>query len=120
MISRGGYLRRLPPSQEEGSISVLLVALVGIAVLALVGFARLGVMAIYAERAQRAADTASLAGAHDLRDHTAQEVCARARNIASANGSILTSCEIRGWAIAVRVRYRWVERSAAAAVVGVP
>ncbi|MGB2758265.1 MAG: Rv3654c family TadE-like protein [Acidimicrobiia bacterium] len=105
---------------ERGSASVVLLAVVALALLVAVGIANLGLVSVGAQRAQRAADLAALAGATRLSTDTPASACAIAEAFAQANGAHLLSCQVRGWALRVRVHYGFVTRSAAAALSAVP
>lgn len=86
---------------EQGSGSLLTVALA--AVVLLLGVAGAFVTATVAahRKAQAAADLAALAGAVELQ--RGGEPCARARGIAAANGAGLASCEVVGSDLRVEV-----------------
>lgn len=94
-------MRRRPTGTEEGSASLLGVAMLG--VLLLVG-AALGVVAamfVAHRTAQAAADLAALAGAAELSD--GGDACAESARIAAAHRARLVGCTVEGSDVRVRV-----------------
>ncbi|PUA82830.1 Rv3654c family TadE-like protein [Nocardioides currus] len=88
-------------ADERGAATLVVLAVTG--VLMFVGLGLAGVAAIVATQrsAQAAADLAALAGATAA--VTGADACAAADGIATANGSMLTSCEPAGAIVTVGV-----------------
>jgi len=94
---------------EQGSVSILALAAVGIAVVLCLGIARVGGAAVLQARADTAADAAALAGADALALGRGSAAAVRAaRSAASLNHARLVSCSCAGDSAEVVVR---VERA---------
>jgi len=102
-------IRAWAARSESGSASVLVAVLVGVlAMVALLGAAGAGVLVAH-RRASAAADLAALAAAEALGPGRAgTRACPAAGRVSAANGAELTSCQVLGDDVLVRVG---VERS---------
>lgn len=106
-VGRGRDLRT-----ERGGATVMALACAG--VLLLIG-AALGVVAaivVTHRTAQSAADLAALAGAGAV---ASGDPCARAADVAAANGAVLSTCELHGRDVLVEVLVtgpRWLGQDA--------
>ncbi|MCR6689122.1 Rv3654c family TadE-like protein [Cellulomonas sp.] len=82
---------------DRGAGTVLLLAVVLVALLAAAGVGAVATAHAARGRAQAAADLAALAGATELR-HTydAGQACARADQAAQRNGAVLRACDATG------------------------
>ena len=90
---------------EQGSITVLVAAVLVLAVLFCTGVARVAGAAREKARAENAADAAALAAADGIAlGDTVTHACARARETASENGARLLSCANRNSGMQVRVQ----------------
>jgi secretion/DNA translocation related TadE-like protein len=90
---------------ERGSVSILMLAAVGIAVVLCLGVGRVGGAAVLQARAETAADAAALAGADVLALGGGSADARRAaRSAASLNRARLVSCTCAGDAAEVVVR----------------
>jgi secretion/DNA translocation related TadE-like protein len=90
---------------ERGAVSILMVAVVGIAVILCLGIGRVGSAAVLQARADTAADAAALAGADALAlGRSPSEVVRAARMAASLNEGRLLSCACAGDAAEVVVK----------------
>lgn len=101
-MGRGG-VRRLRPTDERGSGSVFVLAIVMVIVTALTAVTVLVSGHATRHRAAAAADLAALAGA----EHAASggpEPCVVARRVARANGAELRDCVVDGGEVEVQVR----------------
>jgi len=88
----------------RGNVSVLVAAIIAVAMLLCTAFMRLGGAAVDKSRANTAADAAALAGADRLAlGRTASEACSIARSTALANGARLLVCSSDPSAIQVTV-----------------
>ena len=83
---------------ERGAATVLVVAMAGVLMFVMTGLAAAGGLVAAQRRAQAAADLAALAGASHLDD-----ACARAREVALANGGTLGACQVDGNNVVVEV-----------------
>lgn len=83
MSSRGG---------ERGSVSIVLVALLGVLVLLAMGLADIGSALAAASRAQDAADAAALAAAQEIAMPSGRSPTDLAAEYASRNGSSIVTC----------------------------
>ena len=103
---------------ESGSATVLVAVLVGVLVMvALLGAAGAGVLVAH-RRASVAADLAALAAAEALGlGRAGTRACSAAGRVGAANGAELTSCQVQGDDVLVRVA---VERSVMGWPVTVP
>ena len=102
---------------ERGNVSVLLTAVVVVAILLCAALAGLGSAAAQKARANNAADAAALAAAGGLASgRTPTQACARARRIAVANGARLLSCQSAGTNARVVVAIGAAQAHAQAAV----
>ena len=91
--------------RERGAASVLMVALLAVAIVVCLAAARVGTAAIASAKADAAADAAALAAADMLalgRGSTA--AASAARETASANGARLMRCACQGPFVTVSVR----------------
>jgi secretion/DNA translocation related TadE-like protein len=79
-------------TEERGSVSVVVAAGVGMALMLAIGVADVGRALIARSRAEAVADLAALAAAQDLALPTGSEPAASAQRYASANGARLVSC----------------------------
>jgi secretion/DNA translocation related TadE-like protein len=87
-------LRRLSPVRaDEGSASLVAVAMMAVLVGLTVGVVHIGSAVVARHRAQAAADLAALAGAGHLADGTAA-ACTRAATLASAMHTTVTQCTV--------------------------
>jgi len=84
------------PGSTRGAATLLLVAVLGIAVVVAAGGLAISRIAVARVRVSSAADLAALAAAPD-RD------CAKARSVARANRAHLLACEVRGSDVEVTV-----------------
>lgn len=100
------------PSQERGSAAVLAVVLSLVLSTVAVGGAVLGGVLVASRQAAAAADLAALAAAEEVRPGgglgaptpgASGSACARARQVSRANGARLSSCQVSGDEVAVRV-----------------
>ena len=90
---------------ERGNVSVLLAAVLVVAVLLCTAVARLAGAAREKARAENAADAAALAAADGMAlGDTVGRACARAGQTAADNGARLLSCTNRNSGIQVSVR----------------
>jgi secretion/DNA translocation related TadE-like protein len=90
---------------ERGSVSILVLAAVGISVVLCLGIARVGAAAVLQARADTAADAAALAGADALALGRGPSAAVRdARVAASLNRARLVSCSCAGDAAEVVVQ----------------
>jgi secretion/DNA translocation related TadE-like protein len=90
---------------ERGAVSILLLAVVGIAVVLCLGIGRVGGAAVLQARADTAADAAALAGADALAlGRAPAEAVRAARTAASFNEARLVSCSCAGDAAEVVVQ----------------
>lgn len=84
-------------SADRGSVSILALAAVGLAVVMCLGIARVGASAVLQARADTAADAAALAGADALAVGRGQPAAIRAaRAAASDDHARLVSCTCAG------------------------
>ena len=91
--------------RERGASTVVIAAILGVAIVACLGAARLGTGAVARARADAAADAAALAAADMLAlGRGSGAAVTAARETASANGGTLTSCRCSGNVATVRVR----------------
>ena len=89
---------------SAGNVSILLVAVVGLAALLCLAVATLGGAGARNARADTAADAAALAAADQLAlGHTPAAAIAAARAVAAANGAQLDTCACSGPAAEVTV-----------------
>jgi secretion/DNA translocation related TadE-like protein len=94
--------RRWPPRADRGAATVWVLA-VGVAFVLLgLACAAVGVAAVGRHQAQTAADLGALAGAARVLEGPAA-ACARAGEIAAANGGRVTACVVHGFDVVVRV-----------------
>lgn len=92
-------------NRERGSISILVLAAVGLAVVLCLGIARVGSAAVLQARADTAADAAALAGADALAlGHAPADAVRAARGAASDDGARLVSCSCTGGKAEVVIR----------------
>ncbi len=77
---------------DDGAATILVVAMAGVLMFVMVGLAAAGGLVTAQRRAQSAADLTALAAAAAVRI----DACAQALRTASANGSRLDGCEVRG------------------------
>ena len=92
-------------TDERGSVSILALAAVGLAVVLCVGLARVGAAAVLQARADTAADAAALAGADALALGRGSAAAVRAAGVAASdNHARLVSCSCRGDEAEVVVR----------------
>jgi secretion/DNA translocation related TadE-like protein len=90
---------------ERGAVSILMLALVGIAVVLCLGIGRVGGAAVLQARAETAADAAALAGADVLAlGGGSADALRAARSAASLNRARLLSCTCAGQAAEVEVQ----------------
>ena len=90
---------------ERGSVSILALAVVGLAVVCCIGIARVGAAAVLQARADNAADAAALAGADALALGGEPAAALRAARLGAAgDGARLVSCSCSGGAAEVVVR----------------
>ena len=90
---------------QRGSVSILMLALVGIAVMLCLGVGRVGGAAVLQARADTAADAAALAGADALAlGRSPADAWRAARSAASLNQARLVSCSCAGAAAEVVVQ----------------
>jgi secretion/DNA translocation related TadE-like protein len=90
---------------ERGAVSILMVAVVGIAVMLCLGIGRVGGAAVLQARADTAADAAALAGADALAlGRPPADAVRSARSAALLNGAQLVSCTCAGDTAEVEVR----------------
>lgn len=80
-------------TNERGSVSVVVAAGVGMALVITIGVADVGRALIARSRAEAVADLAALATAQDLALPSAPDPTAVAERYASANGARLISCD---------------------------
>ena len=93
------------PGRERGNVSVLLAAVLVVAVLLCTAVARLAGAAREKARAENAADAAALAAADGMAlGDTVARACARAGRTAADNGAQLLSCADRNSGMQVTVR----------------
>ena len=89
---------------ERGSVTVAMIAAIGLAAVLMAGVARVGGAAGQRARADSAADAAALAAADQLAlGHGGGAAVDAARSTAAANGARLTVCECEGTAAEVVV-----------------
>jgi secretion/DNA translocation related TadE-like protein len=82
---------------QQGNVSMLVIAVMVVAVLLCTAVARLGSAVAEKSRANNAADAAALAAADGLALGTPPaDACAAARQIAADNGARLLTCQCRG------------------------
>lgn len=93
-----------PRRDEQGSATLLVVAVAGVLFFVLGGLAVVGGMVRAERQAQSAADLAALAGASALGEGI--DGCAAAGRIAAANDASVTTCAVLGREVTVRVRVR--------------
>ena len=92
-------------TRERGSVSLLALAAVGLAVVLCTGIARVGGAAVLQARADAAADAAALAGADALALGNGHDAAVRAARVtASDNDARLVSCTCTGHVAEVLVR----------------
>ena len=85
------------PVGERGNVSVMALAVVGLALVLCLGVARVGAAVVLQSRADTAADAAALAGADALAlGATPRAAIDAARGEAVANGAQLVSCSCSG------------------------
>jgi len=90
-------MTRRTSTVEQGSISILMLAAVGMAVVLCLGIARVGAAAVLQARADTAADAAALAGADALAMGRAPAAARRdAQVTAGLNQATLVSCSCAG------------------------
>lgn len=85
---------------ERGAATVMAAAAVGVLVLLLGLGLQLGAATLARHRAETAADLAALAAAREA-VRGEDLACARAGEVATANGAVLRSCRWSGWTVAV-------------------
>lgn len=85
------------PTSQRGAATLLLVAVLGIAVIVAAGGLGISRIAVARVRVSSAADLAALAAAPGLD-------CGRARSVALANRGRLLACEVQGADVQVTVR----------------
>ena len=91
-MTRGGR-RRSPGCSERGSMTVAVLAVIGVLAVLTVGGLTLGSVVSATHRARAAADLAALAAATAWsRGDPAPTACATAADLADRNGAILRSC----------------------------
>ena len=91
-------------NRERGASTVVIAAILGVAIVACLSAARLGVAAVARARADAAADAAALAAADMLALGRGSDAAATAaQETAGANGGTLTSCRCSGGLATVRV-----------------
>jgi secretion/DNA translocation related TadE-like protein len=98
---------------ERGSATPFAVACLGLLVLLAAALGVVSAMVHAQRRAQSAADLAALAAAQSLA--RGADGCAAAVRISGANGAALTSCEVSGREVRLRVEVtgpRWLGQSA--------
>lgn len=88
-----------PHRPEEGSATVLVVAMAGVLMFVMVGLAAVGGLVTAQRRAQAAADLTALAAAAALD----ADACAEALRVAAANSASLDGCEVDGSEVRVTV-----------------
>jgi secretion/DNA translocation related TadE-like protein len=94
-------------AKERGAATVVMTALLALAVIVCVGVARLGAAAVASARADAAADAAALAAADMLAlDRGIGAAQAAARETAGANGARLTRCACSAPVVTVTVVVR--------------
>lgn len=107
---------------ERGNVSLLVLAVVGLAFLLCVAVAHLGGAVVEKSRAEAAADAAALAAADGLAlGRPVAAACDSARRIASDNGASLLTCDRRDAGVIVVVAIdeaRAQARAVADALVG--
>jgi secretion/DNA translocation related TadE-like protein len=92
---------------ERGAATVMMTAVLALAVVVCLGAARLGAAAVASARADAAADAAALAAADMLAlDRGTAAAQAAARETAGANGARLTHCACSAPAVTVTVVVR--------------
>ena len=89
-----------PSTRDEGAATVWTLAVGLVTVVIAMAVAAAGTVIVARHRAQAAADLAALAGAARVMEGE-EAACARAREIAFANGARLRSCRVTGWDLTV-------------------
>jgi secretion/DNA translocation related TadE-like protein len=98
---------------EQGSATVLVIAMGGVLILLGASLAVVTAMVADHRSAQSAADLAALAGAHSVR--AGADGCADAARVATANAAELVTCSVVGATVDVQVRVagpRWLGQTA--------
>ena len=88
-----------PRSRDDGSATVLVVAMAGVLMFVMVGLSAVGGLVTAQRRAQSAADLAALAGAAAVE----ADACAAALRVARANAASLDGCAVTGRDVRVTV-----------------
>ena len=88
---------------EEGSGSILAVAILGVVLLATSAIVPLAAVVSARRVVAGAADSAALAGASILAGISAGSACDSAAGVARANGATLAECTVEGQVISVRL-----------------
>lgn len=100
-------------AEERGSVTPFAVACLGLLVLLAAALGVVSAMVHAQRRAQSAADLGALAAARALGEGA--DGCAAAGRIAGDNGAALTSCQVSGRQVRLRVEVtgpRWLGQSA--------
>ena len=100
---------RLRLRGERGAATVVTLGIVGAVVALAAGLAAVLVGSVASQSAANAADAAALAAADVVSGAVPGEPCAVATRLADRNGARLTSCEVSGASVLIRVT---VERAA--------
>ncbi len=87
------------PHVDQGSATVLVVAMAGVLMFVMAGLAAVGGLVNAQRRAQSAADLTALAAAASVE----VDACAEALRVATANAAGLDGCEVDGAAVRVTV-----------------
>jgi secretion/DNA translocation related TadE-like protein len=109
---------------DRGSVSVLLLAVVGLALMAAVAVSSVGCALIARHRAESAADLAALAAADVLVGRSVGDPCEAAGRVAGRVGAAVTSCTVTSATAAVAVTVQadgpaqWLGGARARAVAG--
>ena len=85
--------------RDDGSATVLVVAMAGVLMFVMVGLSAVGGLVTAQRRAQSAADLAALAGAASID----LDACAEASRVAVANAAALDGCVVAGRDVRVTV-----------------
>lgn len=95
LLRPGGRARRARRPDEGGSVTVVVVAAIGVALVLLIGGLALGSAVVATHTAQAAADLGALAGAQAIqRGANPLAGCSEAGSVTSRNGARPTGCRV--------------------------
>jgi secretion/DNA translocation related TadE-like protein len=88
---------------ERGSVSVLMCALIALAVALMIAVVAVGGAVVLASEAEAAADGAALAAADTIALGTSSSACAAASVVAESDGARLVECDVEAHGVEVVV-----------------